>query len=119
MKKPLSLILIVALISGCSMGHAYRAAKAMKNYEVIATVAPEFTYEGTRMKFPTPRDSNSSKILSCFTTTGLFADTSENTARAVANAYLITKLPHRITTSAEFFDHNDNVCFEFETESRR
>lgn len=115
MKRKLSVILLVALVSGCSMGHAYKAAKAMANYEVIGTASPEFTYDEMRMIFPKPRSADRSKLLACFTTTELFADTSENSARKVANAYLKTKLPHRVTTSSTFFDHNNHVCFEFDT----
>lgn len=116
MKHKLGLIVLAVAVSGCSMGHAYRAAKAMANYEVVGTAAPEFTFEEMRMTFPKPRSQDRTKLLSCFTTTGLFADTSENSARKVANAYLKTKLPHRVTTSSEFFDHNGHVCFEFETQ---
>ncbi|ABZ75838.1 hypothetical protein Shal_1269 [Shewanella halifaxensis HAW-EB4] len=108
-------MMLIALVSGCSIGHAYKAAKAMANYEVMGTAAPEFSFEEMRMTFPKPRSADRTKLLTCFTTTGLFADTSENSARKVANAYLKTKLPHRITTSSEFFDHNGHVCFEFET----
>ncbi|GIU36322.1 hypothetical protein L2719_14965 [Shewanella schlegeliana] len=115
MRKKFSVILLIALMSGCSMGHAYRAAKAMTNYEVVGTTPPEFTFEEMRMTFPKPRSADRTELLSCFTTTGLFADTSENSARKVANVYLKTKLPHRITTSSAFFEHNGHVCFEFET----
>ncbi|GIU13168.1 hypothetical protein [Shewanella sp. MBTL60-007] len=115
MKHQLALIVLAVAVSGCSMGHAYRAAKAMANYEVVGTSAPEFTYDDMRMTFPKPRSPESTKLLSCFTTTGLFTDTSENSARKVANAYLKTKLPHRVTTSSAFFEHNNHVCFEFDT----
>lgn len=120
--KVLTLVAIAAMaLSGCEIINMTRAASLMADYNLFASGDAIFnSQDSNQYLIPPSLESNKNKMLVCYMSEGLFADTDEQPLRNAANEYLKMNKPNMVATSGENRSGvwESRTCYEFKYEDK-